>query len=197
MKPKIALLALQGAFAEHGKVFSSLGAECLEIRQLADLNAPLEALLLPGGESTVQGKLLRESGLFTPLSRAIAGGMPVFATCAGLILLAEKISSSPQCHFGLLPVTVMRNAYGRQNESFYADGDFSGMTEVPMPFIRAPKITSWSKDVEILAVHHQSPVAVRHGNMLAMSFHPEITGDSRVHRYFLENIIPAKTVKYL
>lgn len=189
MKLKIGILALQGAFAEHRKMMESLGAEVLELRQKRDLAAKIHALILPGGESTVQGKLLRELEMFGLLKKRIANGLPVLATCAGTILLAEKLCGSSTVHFGTLPVTVRRNAYGRQLSSFYINENFAGHPDVPMPFIRAPEITATGAQVEILARCNGVPTAVRYRNQLAMTFHPEITGSDLIHRYFLEKIV--------
>jgi 5'-phosphate synthase pdxT subunit len=159
------------------------GADVFEIRQLADLERGFDLLALPGGESTVQGKLLKDLGLFDPLKERIGNGLPVFATCAGLILLAEKIddptgrnATRPETWFGALPVAVKRNAYGRQLGSFLARGEFDGMPDVPMTFIRAPAITSiLSPDVKVLSTFEDSPTAVRWRNITAFTWHPELT----------------------
>ena len=190
MNLPIAILALQGAFAEHRKILESLGSETFEIRQAADLEHPCGGLILPGGESTVQGKLLRELELFDILRQRIASGLPVFATCAGAILLAEKLADDTAVHFGTLPVTIRRNAYGRQTASFYISGKFTGVEgAVDMPFIRAPQIVSCAENVEILASYCGQPTAVRYRNQLAMTFHPEITGSGMIHEYFLKKVI--------
>ncbi|MBO5668720.1 MAG: pyridoxal 5'-phosphate synthase glutaminase subunit PdxT [Lentisphaeria bacterium] len=190
----IAILALQGAFAEHRKMLESLGAEVFEIRQKKDLTLKCDALILPGGESTTQGKLLRELELFEPLKKRIADGLPVLATCAGTILLAKQLADDPVTHFATMPIVVRRNAYGRQLSSFYADSNFSGIDQnLPMPFIRAPQIVDYDAEVELLASVGQKPVAVRYGNQVAMTFHPEITGNPAIHRCFLEKtVIPAR-----
>ena len=186
---KIGVLALQGAFAEHEKVLEQLGAECIELRQARNLSEPYDALVLPGGESTVQGKLLRELDMYEPLRAKIAAGLPVLATCAGLILLAEHIAGDDTVHFGTLPVTVKRNAYGRQLGSFhYAEGEFVGIGTFPMEFIRAPYIESVGDDVEILAEVEEKIVGVAYKNQLAFSFHPELTGNDKIHEKFLELI---------
>lgn len=185
---KIAVLALQGAFYEQEKVIRELGAECLELRQPKDLSKTFDGLILPGGESTAQGKLLRELNMFEPLREMIRGGLPVLATCAGLILLAEKSSNDDRSWFQTLPVTVRRNAYGRQLGSFHTVQDFGGMKDIPMTFIRAPYIEKTEKDVEILARVDGNIVGVRCRNQLALSFHPELDSDRRIHRMFLENI---------
>ena len=186
-KKKIGVLALQGAFAEHIRVFTALGCECTELRQKADLTDDLDALVLPGGESTVQGKLLRELGMFEPLQRKIKDGLPVLATCAGLILLAWELDNDPLTHFATLPVTVRRNAFGRQLASFIERIDFTGIGPFPMTFIRAPYITE-CKDgaVQVLASVKGHPVAVRWQSQLALAFHPELGGDKRIHEYFLQ-----------
>lgn len=190
MNLPIAILALQGAFYEHRKVLESLGAKVFEIRKNSDLENSCGGLILPGGESTVQGKLLRELELFDILRQRIAAGLPVLATCAGAILLAEKAADDTTVHFGTLPVTIRRNAYGRQLASFYATGSFAGVDGlVDMPFIRAPQIVSCAKDVDILATYRGQPTAVRFRNQLAMTFHPEITGSGKIHEYFLKNMV--------
>lgn len=186
--PKIGVLAVQGAFIEHERILKSLGAEVFEIRQLRDLDRHLDGLVLPGGESTVQGKLLHDLGLFEPLKNLIEKGLPTFGTCAGLILLANKLSNDSHTYFGALPATVERNAYGRQLGSFYAEENFEGIGKVPMTFIRAPLIQSASEGVQVLATVNDQIVAIRYKNQLAISFHPELNEDLRVHRYFLEMI---------
>lgn len=182
---KIGILALQGAFTEHEKIMNELGADCLELRKKEDLAVPMDGLILPGGESTAQGKLLKELGMFEPLRQMIESGLPVLATCAGLILLAEKSSNDERTWFRTLPVTVRRNAYGRQLGSFRTVRDFGDMKDVPMTFIRAPYIESVGEGVEILAKVDGNIVGVRCKNQLAISFHPELDGDRRIHRYFL------------
>ena len=187
-KLQIGVLAVQGAFIEHERILKSLGAEVFEIRQLRDLDRHLDGLVLPGGESTVQGKLLHDLGLFEPLKNLIEKGLPTFGTCAGLILLANKLSNDSHTYFGAIPATVERNAYGRQLGSFYAEENFEGIGKVPMTFIRAPLIQSASEGVQVLATVNDQIVAIRYKNQLAISFHPELNEDLRVHRYFLEMI---------
>lgn len=190
MIAQIGVLALQGAFAEHRQMIQSLGAEVFEIRQLKDLERTVDAIILPGGESTVQSRLLKSLKLHTPLKQLIVNGTPVMATCAGTILLAQEIIDNQETHLSTLPVTVSRNAFGRQLASFFTDGKFSGIPDpVPMPFIRAPQIVHTGKEVEILSSWQNQPTAVRYRNQLAMTYHPEITGDCRIHRFFLENIV--------
>ncbi|MGN0854601.1 MAG: pyridoxal 5'-phosphate synthase glutaminase subunit PdxT [Kiritimatiellia bacterium] len=182
---RIGILAVQGAFIEHARRLRELGAEVFEIRQLSDLAASFDGLVLPGGESTVQAKLLRELGLFAPLRAQIAAGLPTFGTCAGVILLARELKNDPAVHFGLLDVTVERNAYGRQLGSFHAEVPFAGGPAIPATFIRAPAIRACGPSVETLAAIDGVPVAVQQRNILAASFHPELDRDPTVHRRFL------------
>lgn len=183
---KIAVLAVQGAFIEHEKMLTSLGAECFEIRQKKDLEQDFDGLVLPGGESTVQGKLLHELDLFDTLQHKIQQGMPVLGTCAGLILLASHLSNDEHVYFGTLPVTVRRNAYGRQLGSFYAEQEMKGVGQIPMTFIRAPYIESVGEEVEVLAEVEGNIVGVRYGSQIGISFHPEVTDSTAVHEYFLK-----------
>lgn len=192
---KIGILAVQGAFIEHKKRLEELGAECFEIRNKSDLIHEIDGLVLPGGESTVQGKLLKELDLFDQLQERIKSGLPVLATCAGLILLAENLKNDTVRHFATLPVTVVRNAFGRQLGSFYIEQEFGTLGKVPMTFIRAPVIETVGKSVEILSVvcdsenakeNNKKIVAVRFKNQLAMSFHPELNSDNKIYEYFLE-----------
>ena len=172
---KVGVLAVQGAFAEMEEYWRGQGADVFEIRQRADLDRGMDLLALPGGESTVQGKLVKDLGLFAPLKVAIDDGLPVFATCAGLILLAEKIENDPTVWFGTLPVAVRRNAYGRQLGSFTTRGTFDGTPDVPMTFIRAPAIAAiLSPGVEVLSVFNGQPTAVRWRNITAFTWHPEL-----------------------
>ena len=178
---KVGVLSVQGAFVEMEAYWRAHGADVFEIRQLADLEHGLDLLALPGGESTVQGKLLNDLGLFAPLKERIDGGLPVFAVCAGLILLAEKIDdpgsrtdTRPERWFGVLPVTVRRNAYGRQLGSFTTRGTFDGQPDFPMTFIRAPAITAVSPGVEVLSTFNGTPTAVRWQHITAFTWHPEL-----------------------
>lgn len=183
----VAILALQGAFAEHAAMLDRLGVEHFEIRQLHDLDQPFDGLILPGGESTVMGKLLRDLGLFAPLRKRIACGLPVFGTCAGLILLAKSVDGGTPC-FGTMDISVKRNAYGRQLSSFYAEEVCKGMGRIPMTFIRAPYIETVSRDTDVLAAVDGNLVAARQGNQLVTAFHPELSDDLTVHRFFLDLI---------
>lgn len=184
----IAVLAVQGDFAEHEAMLRSLGAECFEIREKKDIERPFDGIVLPGGESTVQGKLLRELDLFDAVKAKIDSGIPVFGTCAGLILLAERLSNDENVYFASLPATVRRNAYGRQLGSFYAEEEFKGIGKIPMTFIRAPYIESVGEGVDVLAVVDGNIVAAKKGNVLGISFHPEVDGNNSVHRYFLNMV---------
>lgn len=176
MSPTIAVLALQGAFIEHEQRLQSLGCTTIELRQAADLARPFDGLVLPGGESTVQAKLLHDLGMFEPLRERITEGLPALGTCAGLILLAD--------HFRTLPVTVRRNAYGRQLGSFHAEGRWEDEA-VPLTFIRAPCIEATGPGVEPLVTLNDAPVAVRHHNQIAAAFHPELDDDNRLYEAFL------------
>ena len=170
----VGVLAVQGAFAEMSAYWRANGADVFEIRQRRDLARGMDTLALPGGESTVQGKLLKDLGLFAPLKERIDGGLPVFATCAGLILLAAEIEDDPTVWFGSLPVTVRRNAYGRQLGSFTTTGIWDGRPNTKMTFIRAPAITAVQPGVEILSTFDGKPTSVRYRNITAFTWHPEL-----------------------
>lgn len=248
MKPTIGILAVQGAFIEHERALLRLGCTCIELRQAADVCKNFDALVLPGGESTAQRKLLHELGMFDNLKRRITEGMPVLGTCAGLILLAERLENdnaeagagaegTARTHarseadanagmsagadaarsanaesvvdgdvrvnagsglgaaphsvaypgFGTLPVTVRRNAYGRQLGSFHTEADFAKIGRVPMTFIRAPFIASAAAE-DVLAQVDGNIVAVKHDNQIGVAFHPELDADNRIHRFFLSLI---------
>ncbi|MGM9528666.1 MAG: pyridoxal 5'-phosphate synthase glutaminase subunit PdxT [Phascolarctobacterium sp.] len=188
MAAKIGVLAVQGAFMEHIQVLQALGAECLQLRQAADLAQPLAGLVLPGGESTVQGKLLRDLGMYDVLRSKIAAGLPVLATCAGMILLAEKLSNDDKVHFATMPITVRRNAYGRQLGSFRTYAAFGALGNIPMTFIRAPYIEKVGEGVQVLAKVDEKIVAAQYGKQLALAFHPELDAaeSTAVHEYFLK-----------
>ena len=185
---KIGILALQGAFAEHARVLEKLGIESVELRNLEDYQKyqkELSGLILPGGESTTMGKLLRDQDMLIPIREAILSGLPVFGTCAGLILLAKEITSQDESHLGTMDMVVERNAYGRQLGSFYTEAECKGVGKIPMTFIRGPIISSVGEDVEILATVDNQIVAAQEKNMLVTSFHPELTDDVRLHQYFI------------
>jgi 5'-phosphate synthase pdxT subunit len=184
----VAVLALQGAFAEHEKVLKRLGVNCIELRQAKDLQTPYDGIILPGGESTVQGKLLKELGMFDTIKEQIENGMPVLATCAGLILLASEVEDQEGCHFGTIPMCVHRNAYGRQLGSFHTTAEVKGVGEVPMTFIRAPYVAETGDGVEVLATVDGKIVGVQYKNQMAFAFHPELDDDTRIHEKFAEMI---------
>lgn len=186
---RIGVLALQGAFAEHCAMLKKLDAEPIEIRQLADLQSKIDGLVLPGGESTVMGKLLRDLHLLQPLKEAIENGLPVFGTCAGLILLAKKIRQEPAPGFCTMDIEVQRNGYGRQLGSFAQNCEVKGMGEFPTVFIRAPYIVSVGEEVEVLAQTEHKVTAAKQKNMLVTCFHPELTQDTRMHELFLKMIL--------
>ncbi|MDD7739298.1 MAG: pyridoxal 5'-phosphate synthase glutaminase subunit PdxT [Lachnospiraceae bacterium] len=183
----VAVLAVQGAFIEHEQVLEKLGVSCFEIRQKRDLEKPFDGLILPGGESTVMRKLLTDLELLEPLQEKIRAGLPVFGTCAGLILLAKEVEGGLSC-FGTMGIRAKRNAYGRQLGSFCTTAEFAGIGEIPMNFIRAPYIESVFGNAEILSKVDGLIVAAREGNQLVTAFHPEVTEDTRVHQYFLDMI---------
>ena len=185
---KIGILALQGAFAEHEKVLDKLGVASVQIRNLDDFQkhqSDLSGLILPGGESTTMGKLLRDQNMLIPLRGAILNDLPVFGTCAGLILLAKKITSQEESHLATMDIVVERNAYGRQLGSFYTEAECKGVGQIPMTFIRGPIISSVGEGVEILATVDDQIVAAQEKNMLVTSFHPELTDDVGLHQYFI------------
>lgn len=192
----VAILAVQGAFLEHRLMLEKLGAHVIELRQERDLEQDFDSLVLPGGESTVQSKLLLEQNMLEPLKNRIANGMPVLGTCAGLILLAKRVQGDSKGNkitgFNTLDVTVKRNAYGRQLGSFHCESDFGSdktsinIGKVPMTFIRAPYIAEVGDDVEVLATVDNHIVAARQGNQIGTSFHPELDTDTRIHQIFLD-----------
>lgn len=188
---RIAVLALQGAFIEHERMLEKLGVESFEVRELADWQQSKDGLILPGGESTTQTKLLHDLGLFEPVRNEIKAGLPVFGTCAGLILLAKKLSPNSSYikheaeRIGTMDIVVRRNAYGRQLGSFYTETEMKGVGKVPMTFIRAPYIEKVYGEAEPLAVVDGHIVATRQGNQLVTAFHPELNEDLQVHKYFL------------
>ena len=177
---KIAVLALQGAFIEHEQMLQRLGVETFEIRQLKDWDKPKDGLVLPGGESTVQMRLLKELGLLEPIRKAISDGLPVFGTCAGMILLSEN-------HLGTMDIRVRRNAYGRQLGSFHTTGNVDGIGDaLPLTFIRAPYVeTVLSDRCHSIATVDDHIVAVQQGNQLATAFHPELDDNTSIHKYFI------------
>lgn len=192
---KIGVLAVQGAFIEHENKLRALGAECVELRKKEDiLQNSLDGLVLPGGESTVQGKLLKELNMFDSIKEMIEKGIPVLATCAGMILLAQQLSGDSTVHFGTLPVTVKRNAYGRQLGSFKTRSQFKGIGNVEMVFIRAPYVEKVNdNEVEVLAEVDGKIAGVSYKNQIALAFHPEIGEEDYIHQLFLNKISYNKT----
>lgn len=184
----IGILSLQGAFAEHGAILDALGVGYFEIRNRNHLSEPIDGLIIPGGESTTIGKLLHDLHMYETLKRQITNGLPVFGTCAGLLLLAKEVENEPARGFQTMEITAKRNAYGRQLGSFYTEDEFQGVGNVPMTFIRAPYIVKASDRVEILAKTGGRIVAAKQDNQLVTAFHPELSKDVRVHRYFIEMI---------
>lgn len=185
----IGVVSYQGDFQRHISMLNQLGVETREVRNQSDLQG-VHGVVLPGGESTTIGMLMERFGVAEALKARAAEGLPVFGTCAGLILLAEEILNSTQPRLNLLPISVERNAYGRQIESFEASlsSALFGETAIEGVFIRAPRIRRWASDVEILADFEREPILVRYGSILGASFHPELTQDTRIHRYFLEMV---------
>lgn len=182
---KIGVLAVQGAFIEHEAMLQRLGVSCIQVRQKTDLQG-IDGIVLPGGESTVQGQLLHKLEIFEPLKAMIADGLPVLATCAGLILLAEHLDGDATTHLATLPVCVKRNAYGRQLSSFTATADVGDIADYPLVFIRAPYISAAGENVQTLAKVDRNIVAVRYQNQIGLAFHPELTDDTRIHASFLK-----------
>jgi 5'-phosphate synthase pdxT subunit len=185
---KVGVLALQGAFAAHSECLQSLGCDTREVRLPQDLD-DVSALVMPGGESSTMSQLLLSSGLFDVIDQRIKNGMPVFGTCAGMILLASEILDGrpDQRSFSAIDISVRRNAFGRQIDSFESTistsvGEFHGV------FIRAPRIERLGPDVQVVGQLNGEPVLVQQNNVLAASFHPELSGDARMHRYFLDNM---------
>jgi 5'-phosphate synthase pdxT subunit len=188
MSRKVGVIAVQGDVGEHAAALDALGAHVTEVRAPADLSG-VDAVVLPGGESTTMSLLLQSSGLFDALAERLADGLPALGTCAGLILMATGVADgrSDQRSFGVLDVDVVRNGYGRQRESFETTVVVAG-TPLCGVFIRAPRITRTGAGVEVLSRVGDDPVLVREGPIVAASFHPELSGDPRVHDLFLERV---------
>jgi 5'-phosphate synthase pdxT subunit len=185
--PVVGILALQGDFAAHARMLRELGAIPREVRVPADL-AGLDGLVIPGGESTTMGKLARAYDLVEPVRGRAAAGMPVFGTCAGMIVLARRVSGGHPL-FALMDIGVERNAYGRQVDSFEADVEVDGIERpVRGVFIRAPRVTGVGDGVRVLAEHEGVPVVLEQGNLLVSSFHPELIGEAGLHRYLLAKL---------
>ena len=190
---RVGVLALQGDFREHIAALNAIGVEAVAVKTNAEINS-VEALILPGGESTTIAKLARIFEVFETIQERIKSGIPTYGSCAGLILLADRILDGidGQETFGGLNITARRNAFGRQVDSFEGEIEFNGLGRLNGVFIRAPWVEEVGKDVEILATSHGHPVAVRQGSILATSFHPELTNDFSVHKYFVEEFCKAR-----
>jgi 5'-phosphate synthase pdxT subunit len=188
---KVGVLALQGDVREHIRSLSDCGVTATSVRRPEEI-AAIDALVIPGGESTTIAKLARSFQVFDPIVERIRTGMPVYGSCAGMILIANTVLDAidGQETFGGIDAVVRRNAFGRQVDSFETDLNFAGITDHPIRaiFIRAPWVESVSPDVKVLAAVDGHPVAIRQGALFATSFHPELTGDNRVHRYFIESV---------
>jgi 5'-phosphate synthase pdxT subunit len=186
---RVGVLALQGDVREHLAILTSMGVAAAPVRTAEDLD-DVDGLVIPGGESTTIGRLAERFGMMDPLRRRISAGLPTFGTCAGMIFLATSLTEGSQPLLGVLDAVVQRNAFGRQNDSFEADLEVVGL-DAPFHavFIRAPWVEKTGTGVEILARVNDHPVMVRQGRILAGSFHPELTGDDRIHRLFLDQIV--------
>lgn len=185
---KIGVLALQGAVAEHIRSLEAAGAEAVAVKQVQQLEE-LQGLVIPGGESTTIGKLMRKYGFMEAIADFSAQGKPLFGTCAGLIVLADEIEGQEDAHLRLMDMTVARNAFGRQQESFETDLVVKGIDEpVRAVFIRAPLIKKVGSEVEVLSTYRDEIVTARQGHLLAVSYHPELTDDYRLHAYFVDMV---------
>ena len=183
---QIGVLALQGAFFEHIKMLEALNVEAFEIRQKKDLDKPMDGIVLPGGESTTMYKLLNDLDMFEVIKKKIQAGLPVFGTCAGLLLLAKKVNNHSSSYIQTMDIVAKKTAYGRQLGSFKTSGTVADIDNMPLVFIRAPFIESVGENVEVLSVIDDMIVAAKEDNQLATAFHPELTDDLRIHEYFIE-----------
>ena len=190
---RVGVLALQGDFREHIAALTAIGVKAIPVKTEAEINS-VNALLLPGGESTTIAKLARIFSVFDLIKSKISSGLPVYGSCAGLILLADRILDGVEGQetFGGLDITARRNAFGRQVDSFEGEIEFVGLGKLNGVFIRAPWVEEVGAGVEVLATSHGHPVAVRQGSILATSFHPELTNDYAVHRFFIEELCKAR-----
>ncbi|MBO4530277.1 MAG: pyridoxal 5'-phosphate synthase glutaminase subunit PdxT [Paludibacteraceae bacterium] len=201
MKPlRIAILALQGAFAEHQQILQKIGVDSFLVRNLADwTHEEFDGLIIPGGESTAMLRIMNDEQLMVPVRNAIQQGLPVFGTCAGMILLAKEVDNETRERLATMDIRVHRNAYGRQMGSFYTEHDVNGIGTIPMTFIRAPYIEktlqqspSNTEPVEVLSILDNHIIAARQGNQLVCSFHPELNEDLRFHKYFISIVQQSK-----
>lgn len=185
---RIGVLALQGAVTEHIRSTTRAGAEGLPVKKIEQLDE-IDGLIIPGGESTTIGKLMRKYGFIEAIREFSAAGKPIFGTCAGLIVLAKEIEGGEEAHLGLMDIVVARNAFGRQRESFETELVIKGIEKpVRAVFIRAPLILQTGEGVEALSTHNGEMVTARQGHLLAASFHPELTDDDQLHRYFVDMV---------
>ncbi|MCM3635305.1 MULTISPECIES: pyridoxal 5'-phosphate synthase glutaminase subunit PdxT [Paenibacillus] len=192
---KIGVLALQGAVAEHIRSLEAVGAEAVAVKRIEQLEQ-LDGLVIPGGESTTIGKLMRKYGFMEAIADFHEAGKPLFGTCAGLIVLADRIEGQEDAHLKLMDMTVARNAFGRQRESFETALPVKGIDEpITAVFIRAPLIKSVGKQVDVLSEYNGEIVTARQGSLLACSFHPELTDDVRLHAYFVEMVKEAQALR--
>lgn len=190
---RIGVLALQGAVTEHIVSIEKTGAQGLPIKRVEQLSE-VEGLIIPGGESTTIGKLMHKYGFIEAIREFAGQGKPVFGTCAGMIVLAKRIAGGEPAHLELMDITVARNAFGRQRESFECDLEVKGIAEpVRAVFIRAPLITEVGPAVDVLTVYKDEIVTARQGNLLVSSFHPELTDDYRLHQYFADMVVDSIT----
>lgn len=189
MRLKVGVLGLQGDVREHIEILQLLGVETFVVKLPEDLKL-VDGLIIPGGESTTMIKIMKEIQMYEPLKEKIENGFPVYGTCAGMILLAKKVKNSDQLTLQVLDIEVERNAYGRQIESFEVDINIPQFGEKPVRavFIRAPKIVKMESNVEVLAEYEGTPVFVKENNVMATSFHPELTSDTRIHKYFIKMV---------
>lgn len=191
---RIGVLALQGAVTEHIVSIELAGAEAVAVKKVEEL-ADVQGLIIPGGESTTIGKLMRKYGFIEAIREFSAAGKPIFGTCAGLIVLAEKIEGQDEAHLELMDITVARNAFGRQRESFETDLRIKGIDEdVRAVFIRAPLIKSVGSQVDVLSTYQEEIVTARQGHLLVSSFHPELTDDYRLHQYFVDMVRASSSI---
>ena len=184
---KIGVLAMQGAYREHLKILKYLGIEAIDVRYEEDIDN-IDGLIIPGGESTTMGKLIKTLGLYDKLKSRIENNMPVWGTCAGMILLAKNIVNEDYSHLNVMNISVIRNAYGRQFGSFFTTKEFEGIGEIPMTFIRAPYVESVEEGVKVLAEVDGNIVGVEYGNQIGIAFHPELDDDLRVHKKFVSKL---------
>lgn len=187
----IGVLGLQGGVEEHLRMLNEISdVKPIEVKYIEEIKK-VDGLIIPGGESTTLGKLLRSFNMLEPLKNMIQEGLPIWGTCAGMILLAKNIEDESMCHLGVMDVSVKRNAYGRQLGSFQIEADIEkmGMEKFPLVFIRAPYIVNTGEKVETLLKYEDKIVACRQANILATSFHPELTEDKRIHEYFIKEFV--------